>query len=64
MKRFVIWLFNINTDRFRLDVGRVIEIDGYEFVIDSFDAHKSYPNLEEITIRFQSLERFKERKVA
>ena len=64
MRRFVIWLFRINTDRFRLDVGRVVDIDGHEFVIQSFNANSAYPHTEDITISFQNLERFKERRVA
>ena len=63
MKRFVIWLFRINTDRFRLDIGREIDIDGYPFVIRAFSANSSYPNLEEIDIRFESLARFKSLEV-
>ena len=58
MRRFLQWLFRIFPDQFRLDVGRIIEIDGHEFVIQGWTASESYTNAEEIVVSFKNKKEF------
>lgn len=53
MRRFIQWLFRIYPDQFRLDVGRVISIDGHEFVVVGFMSMSSYTDTPEITVTFE-----------
>lgn len=38
---------------FELDLQRIVEIDGHDFVIKAWAAETSYDNLDEMTVYFQ-----------